>query len=70
MGILQIALLHIVPRLGDLAWNRHLGATAVTSAAGLGAEWIITPELCLCGYRFSDRIGTAKRAWSQGPKPG
>jgi hypothetical protein len=32
--------------------------TAVTTAAGLGAVWIITPELCICGYAFTDQIGT------------
>jgi 5-aminopentanamidase len=55
---LRIALLHIAPLPGDLVYNRRLIETAVTTAAGLGATWIITPELCLCGYTFADQIGT------------
>jgi 5-aminopentanamidase len=59
MSLLCLALLHLAPRLGDLAYNRQLVETAVTTAAGLGAQWIITPELCLCGYQFTSRIGSA-----------
>jgi omega-amidase len=40
-------------------YNRHLIETAITTAAGLGAAWIITPELCVCGYAFAEQIGTA-----------
>jgi omega-amidase len=54
---LRIAILHLAPLPGDLAYNRRLVETAVTRAAGLGAKWIITPELCLCGYDFVDQIG-------------
>jgi 5-aminopentanamidase len=55
---LRIALLHLAPRPGDLAYNRRLVETAVTTAAGRGAAWILTPELCICGYAFADEIGT------------
>jgi hypothetical protein len=55
---LRIALLHLAPIPGDLAHNRQLVETAVTTAAGLGATWMITPELCICGYAFADQIGT------------
>lgn len=55
---LRIALLHLAPRPGDLAHNRHLVETAVTAAADLGATWIVTPELCVTGYTFADRLGT------------
>jgi predicted amidohydrolase len=55
---LRIALLHLAPLPGDLTYNRQLVETAVTTAAGLGANWIVTPELCICGYTFVDRIGT------------
>ena len=55
---LRIALLHLAPIPGDLAHNRRLVETAITIAAGLGAVWIITPELCICGYSFADQIGT------------
>jgi len=55
---LRIALLHLAPLPGDLTHNRRLVEKAVTTAAELGATWIITPELCVCGYQFTDRIGT------------
>ncbi len=55
---LRIAFLHLAPRSGDLTYNRHLVERAVTTAAGLGAQWVLTPELCICGYTFADQIGT------------
>ena len=55
---LRIALLHLAPIPGDLAHNRQLVETAIATAAGQGAAWIITPELCICGYSFADEIGT------------
>lgn len=55
---LRVALLHLAPRPGDLAYNRRLVEAAVTTAAGLGASWILTPELCITGYAFADEIGT------------
>jgi predicted amidohydrolase len=55
---LRIALLHLAPIPGDLAHNRRLIETDLATAAGLGAAWIITPELCICGYSFADQIGT------------
>jgi len=58
-SILRIALLHLAPRSGALVYNRQLVERAVTTAAGLGAQWILTPELCICGYTFADQIGTA-----------
>ncbi len=56
--LLRIALLHLAPLPGDLAHNRRLIERAVTTAAGLEAAWIVTPELSVCGYTFADRIGT------------
>jgi predicted amidohydrolase len=55
---LRVALLHLAPRPGDLASNRRLVETAVTTAARQGAAWILTPELCISGYAFADEIGT------------
>jgi 5-aminopentanamidase len=55
---LRIALLHLAPHPGDLAYSRRLVETAVTTAAGSGAAWILTPELCTSGYAFADEIGT------------
>ncbi len=55
---LRIALLHLAPVPGNLAGNRRLVETAVIAAARLGATWIITPELIVTGYTFSNSIGT------------
>ena len=55
---LCIALLHLAPIPGEVARNRRLVETAVTTAARLGATWIITPELIVTGYTFADSIGT------------
>jgi 5-aminopentanamidase len=57
-NLLRISFLHLAPIPGDLTYNRRQVETAVATAAGLGAEWIITPELCVCGYTFADQIGT------------
>ena len=54
----RIAFLHLAPMSGDVASNRRLVETAVVTAAGLGAHWVITPELCISGYEFADLIGT------------
>ena len=45
--ILRLALLHLAAIPGDLAHNRQLVETAVVKAAELGADWIVTPELCV-----------------------
>jgi N-carbamoylputrescine amidase len=64
---LRIALLHLDPVPGDLAHNRLAVETAVATAAQLGASWILTPELCVCGYSFAGRIGTDWIARQPGP---
>jgi predicted amidohydrolase len=61
MSILRVALLHLAPRLGDLAYNCALVETAITTATTCGADWAVTPELCLCGYEFSSCIGVVAR---------
>jgi predicted amidohydrolase len=50
--------LHLAPVPGDLAHNRKLVEKAIGVAVAAGAGWIITPELCTCGYSFADRVGT------------
>src|SRR5262249_11956872 len=55
---LRIALLHLAPLAGDIVSNRRLVQTSVPTAVGLGATWILTPELCICGYTFAHQIGT------------
>src|SRR6186713_3320175 len=58
MTVLRIALLHIAPRAGDLEHNFKLVERGVIAAAMAGAEWIVTPELCLSGYEFRPSLGT------------
>ena len=65
MNKLRISLLHLAPVLGDIDHNRRLVELAVEAAADEGADWAITPELCICGYLFVDKIGTD---WIQ-PQP-
>jgi predicted amidohydrolase len=55
---LHVALLHIAPRAGDLAFNRRLIENAIVIAAAKGSDWVITPELSVCGYTFEPLIGT------------
>lgn len=47
---LRIALAHLAPTPGDLAHNRQLVETAITTAARVGTHWIVTPELIIPGY--------------------
>ena len=58
MKRLRISLLHVAPVLGDVEHNRRLVESAVRTAAELGADWAVTPELCIPGYLFADKIGT------------
>jgi N-carbamoylputrescine amidase len=58
MRKLRISLLHLAPVLGDVRNNRRLVESAVGVAAQQGAEWVITPELCISGYLFDEKIGT------------
>ena len=57
-AIVSIALLHLAPSAGEIAENRRALLHAIRVAAGAGAQWILTPELCISGYAFSDLIGT------------
>jgi predicted amidohydrolase len=57
-SLLNVALLHLAPRAGDLTFNRLLIEDAIEKAAAEGADWVITPELSVCGYTFEPLIGT------------
>ncbi len=59
MTIVRVAFLHLAPSWRDLQSNRRLIERGVTTAAPHGATWILTPELCICGYDFTDALGTA-----------
>src|SRR5688572_12601849 len=54
---MRIAMLHLAPRLGSFSYNHSLLQTAVIAAAEMGAEWVVTPELFLSGYDFSEVSG-------------
>jgi omega-amidase len=58
MKKLRVSLLHVAPIVGEIEYNQRLIECAVQVAAERGADWVVSPELCLCGYQFSQRIGT------------
>ncbi len=58
MKPLRIAMLHLAPVTADVAHNRELAERGLARAVELGAEWIITPELFISGYKFAEVIGT------------
>ena len=53
-----IALLHLAPRPGEIAANRHSIEQGARQAATRGARLVVTPELAVSGYGFRDLIGT------------
>lgn len=57
MHPLRVSLLHLAPVTGDIAGNRALVEQATHRAAAVGAQWIVTPELCIPGYVFVPKIG-------------
>ncbi len=59
MNTLRIAFLHLAPTVGEVAANQQLVTAAVTQAAAYAADWVLTPELCICGYQFANTLGTA-----------
>jgi predicted amidohydrolase len=61
----RIALLHISMVLGDIKRNRYVIVEGVKHAAARGAQWIIAPELAMCGLQFVQIVGTD---WIQ-PQP-
>jgi 5-aminopentanamidase len=64
---MRIALLHLAPKVGELASNRQMIEAALDVASQMEADWVVTPELCLSGYEFADVIGVQ---WcSQQPDP-
>jgi N-carbamoylputrescine amidase len=57
--MLRIGLLHLAPRVGQIGHNQNLMESGLVAAAELGVDWVVTPELCISGYEFAPRIGTA-----------
>ena len=60
-----IALLHLETVPGAIEQNRYMIVEAIKHAAGKGADWIVTPELAVCGLQFAHVIGSD---WIQ-PQP-
>ena len=58
MRRLRIAMLHLAPVTADVAHNRRLAERGLARAAEMGAQWVITPELFITGYKFAEVIGT------------
>ncbi|AZC25600.1 MULTISPECIES: nitrilase-related carbon-nitrogen hydrolase [Pseudomonas] len=52
---LKVACQQLAPRIGELDYNRELGATAIRQAAARGAQVVVLPELVQSGYLFHDR---------------
>jgi predicted amidohydrolase len=61
----HVALLHLSVVPGAIEWNRYAIVEAVKLAVAGGAQWIVTPELAVCGLQFAHGIGTD---WIQ-PQP-
>jgi 5-aminopentanamidase len=57
MRVGRIALLHLETISGDVKRNRYVIVEAIKQAASGGAEWIVTPELAVCGLQFPRIIG-------------
>jgi 5-aminopentanamidase len=55
---LTVAFLHLAPELGALDRNRSLIEYGTRVAAGSGADWVLSGELVVPGYRFEPLIGT------------
>ena len=66
MKPLRISLLHLASVPGAIEANRRLIENATQIAASYGDDWVVSPELAVCGYGFTDLIETD---WIM-PEPG
>ena len=57
MRKMRIAFLHLAPVTNEIQRNRQMVENAVKIAAEDGANWVVTPELCIPGYMFMKQIG-------------
>jgi NAD+ synthase (glutamine-hydrolysing) len=53
---LKIGLLQLNPTIGDFAANREKLLSAYAEAISRGAEFVLAPELFLCGYPPRDLL--------------
>ena len=58
MSVSKVALLHLETVPGAVEQNRYVIVEAIKHAASVGAKWIVTPELAVCGLQFVQLIGT------------
>lgn len=65
MSVRTVALLHLETVPGAIERNRYMIVEAIKHAAGKGADWIVTPELAVCGLQFPRVVGSD---WIQ-PQP-
>ncbi|WP_413935142.1 carbon-nitrogen hydrolase family protein [Nitrospira sp. BLG_1] len=61
----KIALLHLETVPGAIDRNRYVIVEAIKHAAAINAQWIVTPELAVCGLQFAHVVGSD---WIQ-PQP-
>ena len=54
----KIALLHLETIPGGIERNRYVIVEAIKHAAAIGAQWIVTPELAVCGLQFAHVVGS------------
>ena len=57
MSVGRIALLHLATVSAAVERNQYVIVEAIKRAAAVGARWIVTPELAVCGLQFPRMIG-------------
>ena len=60
---MKIAFIHMDPRPGEVCRNRAAVEHGLQAAASHGASWVVTPELCVSGYNFTDIPRPQGAAW-------
>tara|TARA_B100000029_G_scaffold173533_1_gene170105 strand:- start:18903 stop:19679 length:777 start_codon:yes stop_codon:yes gene_type:complete len=57
MNKLKISLLHLGPTTGELENNKKLLLKSLELCSQIKSDWVISPELWVCGYSFERIIG-------------
>jgi predicted amidohydrolase len=57
LSVTTVALLHLAPHSGDVAYNKRMVEDGVQRATARGARLVVSPELAVSGYGFCDLIG-------------
>ncbi|MFL2644323.1 MAG: carbon-nitrogen hydrolase family protein [Dehalococcoidia bacterium] len=58
MNKIKISLLHLAPITGQLESNKALLLQSLKLCAQMKSDWVISPELWVCGYSFERMIGS------------